>query len=615
MAEPGVKPATVPKRQPVARRLTVGRADDPAETAADHFAANVLAAMLARPHDTGSTENVAASSTTKIQRRASVPATEDRLGGSEVEPGLASRIRAAGGAGQSLPTDLRQAAEDVSSKRLDDVRVHRGADVTAVSRSLEAVAFTVGSDVYMSERAGQPGSAFGNEVLAHEIGHAAGAADPTSIHRWFGGSKGAPVVGASGKAEVSNGLSKDDKAEQKAGFARGEASRKRLQKDIAPLESALKKLIKQHQKGNAASYDAATKLRDKAQGMFDLMPGPSARGAQKAMGVAYADERRRLRVVIAEAQLIVDEQSVARSKQKAGDIYMDAGRNAAKPAAPAAVAGFGKLSELAQEHAFGVAPKPKPKDAGPALWDDVSTEVAGLKQHAAGASLGLSPAETAAIMTFTAEDYMYINPATAHKASWMKSANPSLIDKENKNSVEELDLEASFKVVSKEDQLSARAKDLADRQQEGSLHAGMAIEAMKKLPVWKGKVYRGEALSQADFDGKFSTLKEFSSYKAKKPTVVREAIASASKDIAISMDFAARQSAKFDRAPHKRVLWEMDVTDGRDIEMLSVKGGEREVATFPGATFKVKSIEFRRSPSKGQENAWGTVVIKCVQTK
>ena len=47
-------------------------------------------------------------------------------------------------------------------------------------------------------------------------------------------------------------------------------------------------------------------------------------------------------------------------------------------------------------------------------------------------------------------------------------------------------------------------KKFLDLQGEGSLHAGMAMQGLLKLPVWSGKLYRGESLSSEDFGKLFA---------------------------------------------------------------------------------------------------------------
>jgi len=54
---------------------------------------------------------------------------------------------------------------------LDGVRVHADSEAAALSRELEARAFTVGSDVFFAEGQYNPHSTEGQALLAHEVTH------------------------------------------------------------------------------------------------------------------------------------------------------------------------------------------------------------------------------------------------------------------------------------------------------------------------------------------------------------------------------------------------------------------------------------------------------------
>ena len=149
--------------------LRVGRANDPAEREADDFAAQLIGDLQARP----------------AFIRRSTTTMADPLGGSLVDRSVESRIRSPRG-GRALPTDIRRAVEDQSGRDLGRVRLHTGAEADHLSRSLQAEAFTAGSDVFFSKGAYRPGTRAGNEVLAHELGHVVqqgGGAAPSRIQR------------------------------------------------------------------------------------------------------------------------------------------------------------------------------------------------------------------------------------------------------------------------------------------------------------------------------------------------------------------------------------------------------------------------------------------------
>jgi hypothetical protein len=426
--------------------------------------------------------------------------------------------------------------------------------------------------------------------------------------------KGAPVVGASGNRELSNGLSKADKTEQKAGFARGAASQKKLRAEVSLLESALKKLVKGRQPGRTEDYSAAFLLRDKAQRMIDIMPGPDSKAAKKVLGSPYEPELKRLRHVVNEAQIIYDEYKVEMTKKKAGNIYMQAGRDAAiasvpgKPGSPAKGMGLTKLTAPAKKLGFDD------------LQDDVKSGSASELASAvrgAGKTLGLAPAEIAAIITFTAEDYKYINPATANSPSWMKEQNPAvidLLDKPGLTASETKRLNNALQTKGQKERQDERKAELTARRDEGALHAGMAMQGLSKLPKWKGLTYRGEVLDMAVFDSRYTTasgpapvndqgdLVPGTKLKPVQKTLGRTAISSTSKKLSRAIHFL---DTSLKKPPIARLIYETQITNGRDISAISANPAEEEVATLPGAAVTILSAV------TGSDY----VLVKCKQTK
>lgn len=97
--------------------------------------------------------------------------TADPLGGSQVDPaqaGLLGRLR---GRGSPLPADLAAPMGHALGADLDRVRIHTGREANDLSRSVQAVAFTHGADIYFGAGRYAPGSASGLRLLAHEVAH------------------------------------------------------------------------------------------------------------------------------------------------------------------------------------------------------------------------------------------------------------------------------------------------------------------------------------------------------------------------------------------------------------------------------------------------------------
>jgi len=75
------------------------------------------------------------------------------------------------GGGRALPDSVRTTLERRLGYDFGDVRVHTGAGADALARDLDAVAFTVGRDVFFRAGAYDPSTVAGRRLLAHELTH------------------------------------------------------------------------------------------------------------------------------------------------------------------------------------------------------------------------------------------------------------------------------------------------------------------------------------------------------------------------------------------------------------------------------------------------------------
>ncbi|MCU1372716.1 MAG: hypothetical protein JWO68_2 [Actinomycetia bacterium] len=145
----------------VQTKLTVGEAGDAYEQEADRVAADVMRRL--QGGDTGD----------DVQRTSAVPAVQaksaDPLGGTDVSPEVASTISASSGRPMDGGTQTRM--EGAFGADFSSVRIHDNAEAGAASESLQAHAFTTGSDVFFRKGGYDPGSSGGQELLAHELTH------------------------------------------------------------------------------------------------------------------------------------------------------------------------------------------------------------------------------------------------------------------------------------------------------------------------------------------------------------------------------------------------------------------------------------------------------------
>jgi hypothetical protein len=135
-------------------RLSVGRADDPAEVEADRMAAAFTGARRSPATGGGASGGAALAE-----------------GGFEVGGGAEAAIQAARGGGSALPEGLRGEFEGFFGADLGGVRLHTDGKAADLSRSLGAEAFTVGSDVFFGDGRFDPSSSGGLDLIAHELTH------------------------------------------------------------------------------------------------------------------------------------------------------------------------------------------------------------------------------------------------------------------------------------------------------------------------------------------------------------------------------------------------------------------------------------------------------------
>ena len=104
-----------------------------------------------------------------IQRMAAQP--DDGTISGETPPNLAARLGMAAGSGSSLEPAVRLQLEQRLGAGLSDVRIHTDAEADQMARTVEAVAFASGQNVFFRSGAYDPGSPEGMQLLTHEVTH------------------------------------------------------------------------------------------------------------------------------------------------------------------------------------------------------------------------------------------------------------------------------------------------------------------------------------------------------------------------------------------------------------------------------------------------------------
>jgi hypothetical protein len=92
-------------------------------------------------------------------------------GSAEADPQVEAQIQSVRGGGHPLPESVRAFFEPRFGYDLSQVRVHTDAKAAELARSVNALAFTVGSDVVFNAGQFTPDTSAGKRLLAHELTH------------------------------------------------------------------------------------------------------------------------------------------------------------------------------------------------------------------------------------------------------------------------------------------------------------------------------------------------------------------------------------------------------------------------------------------------------------
>ena len=192
--------------------------------------------------------------------------------------------------------------------------------------------------------------------------------------------------------------------------------------------------------------------------------------------------------------------------------------------------------------------------------------------------------EVAAIKVFTGDDYKYINPTMANNPAWLEGQKKA----------------------------HGLPGTNAAYFEEGTLHAGVAMQGLAKFAPYNKPVYRGASFPKASVKVDIGQFVSFNSF------------ASASKLKSKAEDFAYTSSrpslveTKAGAPPRDvGILYELHRPGGRDVSEFSLAGEEEEVVLLPGSRFRIDSVQPISAP--GGPNAKGSPItewfyVKCSNT-
>ncbi|MFP3898144.1 MAG: DUF4157 domain-containing protein [Dehalococcoidia bacterium] len=133
-------------------------------------------------------EEVQMKPASELQRQDEQPMTGAGEDGTvQLSEALEARIEKARTGGESLPDATRAALEPILGYDFGGVRVHTDTEADELSRQLEALAFTTGSDIFFRKGAYEPESMTGKGLLAHELTHVAQQRAAPMVQRTNGG--------------------------------------------------------------------------------------------------------------------------------------------------------------------------------------------------------------------------------------------------------------------------------------------------------------------------------------------------------------------------------------------------------------------------------------------
>ena len=205
---------------------------------------------------------------------------------------------------------------------------------------------------------------------------------------------------------------------------------------------------------------------------------------------------------------------------------------------------------------------------------------------------GLTEAEIAAIKSFTAAEYMYLNPAVANDEGWLDDMMPSIQNAANARDAQKVGQKTPL--------------DSKKMKEQGTATAGVMMQGVAKMEPIKGTVYRGARMSD----------KEFTSTYARKSQITFNSFVSSSVEERPARNYANGGGSKkpfLDQTVS--VICIVEVDDARDIQALSEIQSEKEWLLLPGATFTITSIQDDPNGEPGTPAATANKIVRMKQVR
>lgn len=156
-------------------KLMVSAAGDRYEQEAEAIAAEVVSRLsapgAAQPDEVATELDEDTAIVGRIAESVRRSGQELGAAGGELDEHTEATINRARRNGSALPGGVRRSMERAFGADFADVRVHTGPSAESLNRQVGAVAFTVGSDIFLGRSAPGVSSQAGQGLLAHELVH------------------------------------------------------------------------------------------------------------------------------------------------------------------------------------------------------------------------------------------------------------------------------------------------------------------------------------------------------------------------------------------------------------------------------------------------------------
>lgn len=584
----------------VIRRQTapyvVGDANDSSERRADHAADRALSVLRRGEPRLSTAASAPLGSASRVQRSAANSAIG--LAGGTVDASISRDLDSAIGRGHRFEPHVQRSVRRAIGHDVSNINVHTDVRADRLARSMQASAFSIDRDVFFAAGEYRPDTDDGMHTILHESAHladGAGRLQRRTIRRRMSTTTHElddQFEHRTGLRGITKSMSSDEIPKIRNALKRYEKTKPGTPRELEELkilltlgDEWLRKHPKVQDRADQARMELIESIRTQAGMEFAKLQAASIYMKAGAEAGA-ARQQPKYSGIGAHRGAAAAPGPDALTALKHGKAFVDPKLYENRASA---VNGLGGYSGAVDEYGYPVDLGARATFARDRLVESGELAAADPETEAAltAAIESLTPAEFAAIHTYTDEDYGYINP---NVGGWGKGPMNAPVDMKMPNkkgallggkagqtvSYSKDDHDPTSKAGKKNHESytdAATAKQNRDTYQEAGLHAGFIGEAFRKLPLWKGTTYKGMTMS-ADYLGLTS-----------KSTYAANDFWSTSEALSVSLGFLPISAGA--KAPTMAAICDVTVTDGRDVSRMSNSPEELEILLAPGSIMHI----------------------------